>query len=198
MEVTMAKLQHRTPPRILQLKITLMDSEPAIWRRVLVADQITLYQLHQVIQIIMGWTNSHLHLFDIDDKLYSLPEFGLDDWGEPVANERRTRLFAFDWKSQKRFRYDYDFGDNWRHEVVVEKLSQIEEGVRYPKCIGGERACPPEDVGGISGYGDFLQAIGDPMDEEHESTLMWVGGAFNPEFFSRDDANAKLWKTFRK
>lgn len=198
MEVTMAKLQQSTPTRILQLKITLTDSAPPIWRRVLVADHLTLYQLHQVIQIAMGWTNSHLHLFDIDGRLYSLPEFGLDDWGEPVSNERRTRLFAFEWKPKKTFRYDYDFGDNWRHEVVIEKFKPVEEGVRYPKCIGGERACPPEDVGGLSGYGDFLQAIGDPTDEEHESMLMWAGGAFNPEFFSKEEVNAKLWKTFRK
>jgi hypothetical protein len=196
--MTMAKLKQTTPPQILQLKITLIASDPTIWRRVLIADHLTLYQLHQVIQIAMGWTNSHLHLFDIDGKLYSLPEFELDDWDEPVSNERRARLFAFDWEPKKRFRYDYDFGDNWRHDVVIEKLRQIEEGVRYPKCIGGARACPPEDVGGISGYGDFLQAIGDPMNEEHESMLMWVGGAFNSELFSTDDVNAKLWKTFRK
>lgn len=161
-------------------------------------DNLTLYQLNQVIQISMGWTNSHLHLFDVDGGLYSLPEFELDDWNEPVSNERRVRLSAFDWKPKKQIRYDYDFGDCWRHEVVLEKLLPIEEEIRYPKCIDGARACPPEDVGGLPGYGYFLEAISDPMNEEHESMLTWVGGSFRPEFFSRDEVNAGLWKTFRK
>lgn len=194
----MAKHQSTTPSQIFQLKITLIESKPPIWRRVLVMDNTTLYQLNQIIQIAMGWTNSHLHLFDIDGRTYSLPEFELDEWGEPVGNERQVRLSAFNWKPGKKIRYEYDFGDNWRHQVVVEKILPIEQGVRYPKCIDGKRDCPPEDVGGIPGYGYFLEAINDPLNEEHESTLMWVGGSFNPEFFSIDEVNAELWKTFRK
>jgi hypothetical protein len=194
----MAKQQSIAPTKVFQLKITLLDSKPAIWRRVLVTDNLTLYQLHQVIQISMGWTNSHLHLFDVDGGLYSLPEFELDDWNEPVSNERRVRLTALNWKAKKQIRYDYDFGDCWRHEVVLEKLRPIEEGIRYPKCIDGARACPPEDVGGLPGYDYFLEALNDPINEDHESMLMWVGGSFNPEFFSIDEVNAKLWKTFHK
>jgi len=102
------------------------------------------------------------------------------------------------WKSKKKIRYDYDFGDNWRHEVVLEKRMPEERGVRYPKCIGGKRACPPEDVGGLPGYGYFLESISDPTNEEHESMLMWVGGAFDPEYLSLDEVNAELWRTFRK
>jgi hypothetical protein len=194
----MAKQQSIAPTKVFQLKITLVDSKPSIWRRVLVTDNLTLYQLHQVIQISMGWTNSHLHLFDVDGQLYSLPEFELDDWNEPVGNERRVRLSALNWKPKKKLRYDYDFGDSWRHEVVLEKLLPIKPEIRYPKCIDGACACPPEDVGGLPGYDYFLEAISDPVNEEHESMLMWAGGSFNPEFFSIDEVNARLWKTFRK
>ena len=194
----MAYVRPTTSTPIFQLKITLIDSQPAIWRRLLVKDGMTLYQLNQVIQISTGWANSHLHLFDVDGQLYSLPEFGLEEWDEPITNERRVRLSALDWKPKKPVRYDYDFGDTWRHEVRLEKVLPVGPGVRYPKCIGGARACPPEDVGGLPGYGYFLEAISDPTNDEHESTLTWVGGAFEPEFFSPDEVNAELWKTFRK
>lgn len=194
----MTKAQSTTSTQIFQLKITLIDSQPPIWRRVLVKGEMTLYQLNQVIQTAMGWTNSHLHLFDVEGELYSLPEFELDEWEESVANERRVRLNTLNWKPKKKIRYDYDFGDNWRHDVRLEKVLPIEPGVRYPKCIGGARACPPEDVGGLSGYGYFLEAISDPMNDEHESTLTWVGGAFDPDFISLDEVNAALWKTFRR
>ncbi len=179
----------KPPELIYQLKITLRESKPPIWRRVLVPGKFNLHKLHWVIQIAMGWTDSHLHQFTIDGEYYSIPHPG--DF-EPVKDERRlllSRVAAF---GTRKFRYEYDFGDSWEHEVLVEKVFPAEKGVKYPICIAGRRACPPEDVGGVWGYADFLEAIKDPTHEEHESYLEWVGGDFDPAAFDMDIVNAGL------
>ncbi len=175
--------------QIYQIKITLRASKPPIWRRVMVPSHFSLYKLHQVIQMAMGWTNSHLHQFIIDGQYYSIPSS--EDW-EPILDERRYKLSQIAPYAKHKFVYEYDFGDNWEHVIVVEKILPPESGAKYPVCIKGKRACPPEDVGGVWGYATFLEAIKDPTHEEHDSYLEWIGDEFASEEFNLDDINQGL------
>jgi hypothetical protein len=175
--------------QIYQLKITLRDSKPPIWRRVMVPSTFSLYKLHQVIQRAMGWTNSHLHQFIIDGQYYSIPSS--TDW-EPIIDEHLYTLRQIAPHAKRKFVYEYDFGDSWEHTIVVEKILPPETGAKYPMCIKGKRACPPEDVGGVWGYATFLEAINDPTHEEHDSYVEWSGGEFDSEEFNLDEINQGL------
>ncbi|HET91351.1 MAG TPA: plasmid pRiA4b ORF-3 family protein [Chloroflexi bacterium] len=174
---------------IYQIKITLKGSKPPIWRRVLVHSDVTLEKLHYIIQDAMGWTNSHLHQFIVGGTYYgeSHPDYGLDD----MIDERRMRLEEIASEGDK-FIYEYDFGDSWEHVVLVEKVLEPETGQRYPVCIKGKRACPPEDVGGVWGYEEFLETIRDPDHPDHEEYLEWVGDDFDPEAFDLEETNDLL------
>ena len=175
--------------KIYQLKVTLRGSKPPIWRRLLVSSKLTLFDLHKIIQIAMGWTNSHLHQFIIAGKYYSIPsEY---DWG-PVIDERKYRLGEIAPSEQSKFIYEYDFGDSWQHEILVEKILAIDPKAKYPYCLKGKRACPPDDVGGVSGFAEFLEAIKDPQHEEHETYVEWWGGQYDPEALDLDDVNQGL------
>ncbi|MBN1305664.1 MAG: plasmid pRiA4b ORF-3 family protein [Anaerolineales bacterium] len=176
---------------IYQLKVTLKGSKPPIWRRLLVPENISLYELHAIIQIAMGWTNSHLHMFRIGEEIYGDPaddEYG--DFG--TKDETRSRLKKIANAEKITFRYEYDFGDSWDHTILVEKIIPAEKSTQYPVCIAGKRACPPEDVGGLWGYENFLQAIANPDHEEHDEYIEWVGGDFDPEAFDLDEVNEVL------
>ena len=174
---------------IYQLKVTLKHSKPPIWRRIQVKGDTTLYKLHQIIQIAMGWTNSHLHQFIADGVYYGEPH---PDFGFEVVSERRVRLNHIISDVKDKFIYEYDFGDGWEHEIVVEKILEPEPKVRYPRCIKGKRNCPPEDVGGVWGYDDFLEAIQKEDHPEHEEYLEWIGGSFDPEEFDCEVVNEEL------
>lgn len=176
---------------IYQIKITLKDSRPPIWRRVLVRSDSTLAQLHRIIQAVMGWADYHLHQFIAEGKYYGVPDPYYGDLMD-MADERRVRLNQIVRGEKFRFRYEYDFGDSWLHTLLVEKILPPELGQRYPVCVGGRRACPPEDVGGIWGYYEFLEAIQNPDHPEHEDYLEWIGGEFDPEEFNLDEVNAAL------
>lgn len=175
--------------KLYQIKVVLKDSKPPIWRRLLVSSEIRLYDLHKVIQIAMGWTNSHLHQFEVGGEYYGIPH-GYD-W-EPVIDEREVRMSEIAPAEGKKFAYEYDFGDSWGHDVIIEKILPIEPGEQYPKCIKGKRACPPEDVGGIWGYEEFLEAMKDPNHAEHVSYAEWWGGQFDPEEFDMEETNQAL------
>ena len=170
---------------LFQCKITLLDIEPPIWRRIQVKD-CTLDKLHEHIQTAMGWTNSHLHQFKIDGVIYGDPELlseGFED-GPDIMNSLETRLSTVvpEDGSRFRFEYEYDFGDGWEHDVLFEGCLRAAKGTRYPRCLEGERACPPEDVGGTYGYQEYLEAMADPKNERHEEFLEW-SGPFDPEAF---------------
>ena len=145
----------------------------------------------------MGWTNSHLHQFEIKGKPYGDPEL-LDDGFEDFEWVDSTTTMVSDIvpKSGKRFafKYEYDFGDGWEHEVLFEGCPPLEKSKKYPVCVEGERACPPEDVGGVYGYQEFLAAIADPKHEEHESFLEWCGGSFSPDKFDPTKATREMKK----
>lgn len=176
---------------VYQLKVTLADSKPPIWRRLLVPENVTLYELHAILQIAMGWTNSHLHMFRIDEQIYGDPED--DEYGDlGTKDETRYRLNKVAGREGMKFHYEYDFGDSWEHTLLVEKILPTEKGASYPVCVTGKRACPPEDVGGVWGYDDFLEAIADPNHDEHDECLEWVGGEFDPEEFDLEEINTAL------
>ncbi len=179
-------------PSIYQLKITLKDIRPPIWRRVQVRSDATLSHLHWVIQLSMGWTNSHLHSFSIHGVDYGvpMPELGFAEL-EP-EDERSVKLSSFIPGEKFKFAYLYDFGDSWEHEVLVEKVLTAEADVHYPVCIKAKRACPPEDCGGTRGYYDFVEAVEDIEHPEHEEMLEWVGGYYNPEDADFDEINPCL------
>ena len=158
--------------RVYQLKVSLMGTEPSVWRRVRVVESTSLLNLHYVIQASFGWSDSHLHEFELDGVRY-----GSDDgpgWGPRPKSEKRTQLGAIA-RQGNRFVYTYDFGDDWRHEVAVETVMPAKPGARYPACVGGERACPPEDCGGVWGYERLLEVLADPSDEEHNEMREWLG-----------------------
>ncbi len=181
---------------LYQFKITLLECSPPIWRRIQVQD-CTLNKLHEHIQTAMGWTNSHLHQFEIKGERYGDPEL-LDDGFEDFECEDSTATMVSEIipKSGKRFafKYEYDFGDSWEHEIMFEGRPEPEKGKKYPLCIEGERACPPEDVGGVWGYQEFLAAIADPDHEEHEHFLEWCGGSFSPDKFDPKQATKEMKK----
>ncbi len=175
--------------RIFQLKIQLLGVRPPIWRRVMVPGEMTLAQLHHVIQTAMGWTDSHLHEFEVGDARYGVPD---PDWGSgDVKDEARAKLFRMA-KEGEQVRYTYDFGDGWEHQVTVEKVLAADPGIRYPSCTGGRGACPPEDVGGAWGYQDFLAALNDPGHEDHEDRVEWMGRPFDPAEFDLAATDAAL------
>jgi hypothetical protein len=187
---TMAKKKTSKVP-VYQIKVTLNESKPPIWRRLLVPGDVTLEDLHYIIQIAMGWTNSHLHQFIVGEIYFGEPHPDYDD-DLQMNDERRFRLEQIAENEGFRFCYEYDFGDSWMHTLLVEKILEPEPGQQYPVCVKGERACPPEDVGGVWGYGDFLEAIGDPDHPEHEDYLEWIGGGFDPEEFNLEETNEIL------
>jgi hypothetical protein len=178
--------------RIYQLKITLEEIHPPIWRRLQVAEGTTLAKLHRIFQTALGWENYHLHAFRVGDVAYGEPDPDFDDgW---MQSQRRVKLRDIAPDVGAIFRYEYDFGDNWRHLVEVETMFDALVDAVHPLCVGGARACPPEDCGGVSGYEDFLIAIRDPAHEEHDHLLGWAGGAFDPEGFDQNWVNRALRK----
>jgi hypothetical protein len=187
---------HRLPlaDAVYQLKITLLESHPPIWRRIQVKD-CTLDKFHEHIQTAMGWTNSHLHHFKVGDHLYGDPELMQENFEDmEYKDSTTTKISDILPKTSKRFRfqYEYDFGDSWYHEVLFEGVVRADSTVKYPRCLEGERACPPEDCGGVWGYADFVEAIQNKDHEQHEQLLEWVGGQFDPEAFDIEAVNKEL------
>ena len=174
---------------VYQLKITLNGSKPPIWRRIQVTDNTTLDKLHQTIQAVMGWGGYHLHQFIVAGEYYGRPH---PDYDLEMHDDRKVRLSQVMFQEKDKLVYEYDFGDGWEHAVLLEKILPLETGTRYPVCLKGKRACPPEDCGGIWGYANFLDAIGDADHPEHDDMLEWIGGEFDPEAFDLDDINLRL------
>lgn len=176
---------------ICQLKITLQYTQPSVWRSVQVPADIRLDKLHDVIQVVMGWADSHLHAFYINGENYGPASDVLD-----MSDERKARLGDIA-KKGSRLLYEYDFGDGWAHEIKVEKILTAESGMPYPLCLDGARACPPDDCGGPPGYQNLLGILGDPEHPERDDMLDWLGGEFDPEAFDLEQVNKLLRKYFK-
>lgn len=178
------------PGAVFQLKVTLLDTKPPIWRRVLVAGDSTLDHVHEVIQAAFGWWNYHLHEFEVGPVRYGVPDPD-EDWGEPPRDEWRMRLDAIGGEGSS-FRYTYDFGDGWEHEVTVEKVLPANSVATVPACIDGRRACPPEDCGGPWGYRELLVILADLTHPEHDRRREWIGRPFDPEVFDPSEFETNL------
>jgi hypothetical protein len=186
----MAAARKRAAPKLYELHVELEDIEPSIWRRILVYGSIKLPKLHDLLQLVMGWSDSHLHSFEVGYKTFSLAHDEMEDLN--ILDEQNYTLGRILGESVREFVYEYDFGDSWRHRIKVKPVPQPNTDWFYPLCIAGERAAPPDDVGGVTGYLEFLSAIRDPKHDEHESMLTWIGGAFDPEGFDLNAINRAL------
>ena len=177
---------------LYQLKITLMYSDPAIWRRVVVPANFKLDRLHQVIQRVMPWTDSHLHQFIVGRTCYGRPDPEFADKGSETLNEKHYTIADIAPGAKKKFIYEYDFGDGWEHEIVVEKVLPPDAGFKRVICLAGENACPPDDCGGIGGYYEMLKIIADPKHPDHGHMKEWLGGERDVARFDLDETNDAL------
>jgi len=181
---------------VYQIKVTVHDVEPPIWRRIQIWEDATLTQLHRVLQVALGWEDCHLHEFIIERRAYGFPDPEDDFFCDRKAiDERRERLRNVVPRVGTRFAYHYDFGDSWWHDLLLESIVLPEPQAQYPRCLAGERRAPPENVGGPSGYARFLEAISHPERGEQEDSLQWQG-PFDPASFSLDAINERLHRTF--
>jgi len=193
MIATTEPLAGKASAPIYCLKVVLNGTKPPVWRRLQVLGNANLGWLHAVLQLAMGWTNSHLHHFFIGETRYLDPrasDGGIDD--ETERDERKTTLMQAVPRQGMQFCYEYDFGDSWEHIIKVEKILPPNPAATTACCLGGARSCPPEDCGGIWGYANLLKTIKNPKDEEHESMMEWLGGSFDPEAFDAQEINACL------
>ncbi len=174
--------------KVYQIQIVLEGIKPKIWRRILIDSDLLLVDLHRIIQTTMGWTNSHLHLFSDGVDTYSPREFQV----ELAKDSRTVRLDEILKMENSEISYEYDFGDGWEHSIILEKILPPDNRIQIPKCIAGNRNCPPEDCGGIWGYSDMLDILKQPEHEEFESYIEWLGGEFDPEYFNKDEINRML------
>jgi hypothetical protein len=174
---------------IYQLKITLKDTRPPIWRRIQVKSDVKLDKLHRIFQIVMGWYDEHLHQFIIDGTSYGVPS---TDFDFEIEDEHKVKLDAVVTKTNQVFIYEYDFGDGWHHQVKLEKILPYESGIQLPVCLAGKLACPPEDCGGVWGYSELQAALKDPQNPEREDLMEWIGDDFDPDLFSLDAINVAL------
>ena len=177
--------------RIYQIKVSLRGLRPTIWRRILVPSTMTLAQLHDTIQIAMGWSDAHLHQFVVNDDYFGIPD---SEFPDDTKNENFYKLYQILRKEKDYLLYEYDICDSWEHKVVLEKVFPLQKDIPLPQCIKGQRACPPEDCGGIWGYQDFLYAILEPCHPEHKDMLEWIGGSFDAEFFDIEQTNRMLMR----
>ena len=179
------------PEKAIQFKVTLRYIRPPIWRRVLLPDNFTLGRLHDVIQVAMDWQDCHMHAFRVGDVNYT--DTQASDGEMDMENEDGALLRNVAGEVKTKFIYEYDFGDGWEHDVVVEKILPYDSGVKYPVCLGGARACPPEDCGSFPGYMGILEALKAPKkSDEQKELLEWLGDGYDPERFDVAEVNGRL------
>jgi Plasmid pRiA4b ORF-3-like protein len=179
-------------PTVHRLKITLRGIRPPIWRRIEVPTNLSLFELSAVLEAAMGWLGGHLHAYDAGGVTYQLPDDYDSPFGRRIVDERKARLGRVLPSVGAKMTFDYDFGDGWQHDVVVEAIGPGDKNVTYPRCVTGRRACPPDDCGGPWGYGDLLEVLADPNHPEHAARLEWCGGPLDPEAFDIEATNTAM------
>ena len=167
--------------KVARIRISLNDIEPEIWREVDVPLSMSLKGLHDIIQAVFGWADYHLHEFRIGDRLYGIPAPDGEGYGRTALQDKIVKIEALIAKGYDRFEYVYDFGDDWEHVVEIKQVADADPAVKYPRFVAGERRGPPEDVGGLPGYYEFLKAIGNKRHREHKRMLEWYGGPYDPD-----------------
>ncbi len=181
---------------LYQLKITLRRSKPPIWRRVVVRADMRLDRLHTVIQIAMGWTDSHLHHFSAGSgfalTFYGTPDPEFGGMGSETLNEKHYTVADLAPAARRKFGYEYDFGDGWEHQVAVERVLPPDPAFRHPVCLAGANACPPEDCGGVWGYYNLIEVLANRKHPEHQEMMEWAGGVIDPTAFDLGGVNAVL------
>lgn len=179
--------------QIYQLQIALKDFKPKIWRRVLIPADTLLPDLHKIIQTSMGWTNSHLHQFIINGTYYTEKTKDNYLWDEmDNVDYKKIKISDFLNTEKQKIKYEYDFGDGWEHDVILEKILEPDPKIKYPVCIAGKMSCPPEDCGGAWGYADMLEILKNPEHPEFREFIDWLGDEFDPEEFDKNEVNEML------
>lgn len=179
--------------KIYQIQIALKRFKPKIWRRLLIPSDLLLSDFHKVIQTSMGWTNSHLHQFIKNRTFYTVKMQDDDLWDEmDNVDYKEIKISDLLKKEKDKIVYEYDFGDGWEHDIILEKILPPDNNTKHPICLTGKMNCPPEDCGGIWGYSDMLEILKDPDHEEYESYIEWLGEEFDPTYFDKDEVNELL------
>ena len=178
-------------PVVYQFRIALLEIRPEIWRRIVVPENYTFWDLHVAIQDAVGWLDYHLHQFDIKGPASSVVSIGIptEEFDEEIVPGWEVKISKYFNRPGQTAGYTYDFGDGWRHEVMLESLFLGTSGGRYPTCIAGERACPPEDCGGSYGLKELNRVLANPRHKEHRKMAEWVKGQgryrpYHPEEFT--------------
>jgi integrase/recombinase XerD len=184
--VSVAKQKQSAPAPVYQMKVTLLGVRPLVWRRFQVTSDQTLYQLHLVLQTVMGWENYHLYEFSLANAFL----YGEND--HDLENTSGVRLDQLVHAEKQIFYYTYDMGDYWEHEILVERILKPKKGVKHPVCLKGNRACPPEDSGGPIGYTHMLRVIRNKRHPEYREMMDWLGERFDPTAFDLKDINREL------
>ena len=175
-------------PTVHVLRVSLRDVAPKVWRRVVVKSETPLRKLARLLEQSMGWDGYHLHMFDVAGILFGVP----DEDADYVINEKAATVKHVLPRPGTSMRWDYDFGDGWEHDVVVEAIESPVDGKRYSVCLDGAGACPPEDCGGVTGYVELLLALADPRHPEHERLTTWAPDGFDPASFDLVEANRRM------
>lgn len=178
--------------KIYQFRIELNDIEPTIWRSVQLNDDNQLLDLHYAIQISMGWYDSHLYQFEKDGVHYGDPE-ALED--TKIVDDSMVDITEIFKNEKDKLDYTYDFGDNWKHTITLEKIIDVKQPLEHMMCVGGKRNCPPEDCGGIPGYLEIIETLKTPDTPEYEEMEQWLGEVFDPEFFDVQIVNDSFKET---
>lgn len=177
--------------KVVQLKIALKHTKPLIWRRVLVKNSISFFELHHTIQLAMGWENYHLYEFRVNNYRIGEPEEDFGDNSKVIDAKKITLEEALSSEIET-FSYEYDFGDSWRHEITVEKIIPLDNKIDYPICLDGKMNCPPEDCGGVPGYYHLLEILADKNNPERNEMIEWLGEVYNPTYFNLEQINYNL------
>jgi len=179
--------------KVYQIQISLTNSKPEIWRKILVQPNLSLANFHMTIQIVMGWDNSHLHQFIKNKTFYTRKMEDDMTWGDLNNVDYKGLKISDLLKNENdKIDYEYDFGDSWHHDIVLEKILDTSEKTKYPTCIDGKLACPPEDCGGIWGYSDLLKVLNNPGHKDYADLLDWLDGEFDPNYFNIEKTNLNL------
>ena len=181
--------------KIYQIQIALKEVKPKVWRRVLIPSDLLLSDFHKIIQTTMGWSNFHLHQFIFNDIFYSVKHPDDDFWDDTDTvdySKKKLRVSSFLKKEKDKILYEYDFGDGWEHDIILEKILPVDSNIKYPVCLTGKMNCPPEDCGGAYGYANLREILKQPDHEEYNDSLEWLGREFDPTFFDKNEVNECL------